>query len=208
MPVDWNAHLLQGFQASHAARLQHRQQGSASVSASLTAPPTSPPSLPSASGPSTGTDWTAELHCCFSTTFAARLERRRHYDPYPGSKLLTPKYQIYKGEEWLHSLSKKRQEFHKRFKYDVDELDFRSRQYLKADEVNHGFEAQAARDLEQRRHLDDWRLDMMKLITRAHTVEEHEGYLQRLNEGPPPGWLAEKMMKSGKGKGKEKDIEC
>ncbi|KAG1729482.1 uncharacterized protein EDB91DRAFT_1252995 [Suillus paluster] len=159
--VDWNARLLQGFDASFAARLQqcHRQPVNMLASPPTSTTPSVPP--PSELSAPAVTDWSAELHRRWSESHITRLERRRLNNPYA---------KLAKDIMWWEE---QHEQDLKNDDRDVDTFCSQleeARKHQKHRRVvdawrKHLFEQKKGKSREERRHLDELR-----------------------REGPPPGW--------------------
>ncbi|KAG1721129.1 uncharacterized protein EDB91DRAFT_1088559 [Suillus paluster] len=170
--VDWNARLLQGFDASFAARLQQRHRQPVNM---LAPPPTSTtPSVPPPSELSVPavTDWSAELHRRWSESHITRLERRRLNNPYAKTIHDLRRYNVKLAKDIMWWEEQHEQDL-KNDDRDVDTFCSQleeARKHQKHRRVvdawrKHLFEHKKGKSQEERRHLDELR-----------------------GEGPPPGW--------------------
>ncbi|KAG2138806.1 hypothetical protein BD769DRAFT_1773365 [Suillus cothurnatus] len=186
-PVDWNARLLQGYQASHAARLQQRS-GLLPHALAVTSP--SVPFGPSHSLSPT-VDWTADLHRRCSQSFSSRLQHRRQsHDPYIKRASI---------QERFHELSQrsedlKQQDAHlkKDLQYLVEECQHNGRLADKRlDKVDAFIDShlQEKKELQERlKVVHAWRKHIRGLRRKSSGREQYDEYSQKLKDGPPPGW--------------------
>ncbi|KAG1721773.1 uncharacterized protein EDB91DRAFT_1256390 [Suillus paluster] len=154
--VDWNARLLQGFDASFAAHLQQCYRQPVNM---LAPPPTSTtPPVPAASELSAPavTDWSAELHRRWSESHMTRLERRQVNNPY--AKVATRREDRNAMDQQLHDLQRSKSDDR-----DVDTFCSQLEEALKCRKRRkvvdawrkHIFEQKKGKSREERRHLDE-----------------------------------------------------
>ncbi|KAG1737587.1 uncharacterized protein EDB91DRAFT_1249703 [Suillus paluster] len=164
--VDWNARLLQGFDASFAACLQQRHRQPVNM---LAPPPTSttpsvpPPSVPPPSELSVPavTDWSAELRCRWSESHITHLERRRLNNPYA---------KLAKDIMWWE------EQHEQDLKNDDRDVDTFCSQL-----------EEARKHQKHRRVVDAWRKHLFEQ-KKGKSREEHRHLDELHREGPPPGW--------------------
>ncbi|KAG1726699.1 uncharacterized protein EDB91DRAFT_1086676 [Suillus paluster] len=183
--VDWNARLLQGFDASFAARLQRRHRQPVDM---LAPPPTSTtPSVPPPSELSAPavTDWSAELHRRWSESHMMRLERRRLNDPY--AKVTTWRENLNAMDQKIHDLQRSNAKLEK----DIMWWEEQHEQDLKDNSRDvDTFCSQLEKAHKHRKHrkvVDAWRKHIFQQM-KGKSREERQHLNELCKEGPPPGW--------------------
>ncbi|KAG1721132.1 uncharacterized protein EDB91DRAFT_1256653 [Suillus paluster] len=167
--VDWNARLLQGFDASFSACLQQCYRQPVNM---LAPPPTSTtPPVPAASELSAPavTDWSAELHCRWSESHMTRLERRQVNNPY--AKVATRREDHNAMDQQLHDLQRSKVKLAKDIMWWEEQLEHDR----KSD------------DRDRRKVVDAWRKHIFEQ-KKGKSREEHRHLDELCREGPPPGW--------------------
>ncbi|KAG2340221.1 hypothetical protein BDR05DRAFT_1061610 [Suillus weaverae] len=182
--VDWNARLLQGLDATFAARLQQRGERHIIVPPVMTPlPPVAASTAPSV--PLGSTDWVAELHLRFSESHSARLEQRQLSNPY--SKISTRREGLHAAQQRVHDLRQKNAKLAKSMIWADEKLEHD----LKRDDMN--WDASCARldeaieHRKRRKIADAWRTHIFE-ERKGKTWEQRRDLDKLLKEGPPPGW--------------------
>ncbi|KAG1746762.1 uncharacterized protein EDB91DRAFT_1267526 [Suillus paluster] len=183
--VDWNARLLQGFDASFAARLQQRHRQPVNM---LAPPPTSTtPSVPPPSELSAPavTDWSAELCHRWSKSHITRLERRRLNNPY--AKVTTWQENHNAMDQTIHDLRR----YNVKLAKDIMWWEEQHEQDLKNDDRDvDTFCSQLEEARKHRKHrrvVDAWRKHLFEQ-KKGKSQEERRHLDELRREGPPPGW--------------------
>ncbi|KAG2124277.1 hypothetical protein BD769DRAFT_1467919 [Suillus cothurnatus] len=162
-PVDWNAHLLQGYQASCAACLQ-RRSGLLPHALAATSPSVS---LGPSHSVSPAVDWTADLHSSIQEHFhelSQRSEDLKQQDAHLKKDLQ------YLVEECQHNgrLADKR----------LDKVDAFIDSHL-----------QEKKELQERlKVVHAWRKHIRGLRRKSSGREQYDEYSQKLKDGPSPSW--------------------
>ncbi|KAG0692983.1 hypothetical protein DFH29DRAFT_1007818 [Suillus ampliporus] len=186
--VDWNARLLQGFNASCAARLQRRATQHRQPFNMLTPPPTSiTPSVPTASELSVPavTDWSADLHHRWSESHMTRLKWRQLNNPY--AKVTTRREDHNAMDQKVHDIRRSNIKWAKNIMW----LEEQHEHDIKRDDRDLDTYCsqldKALKHQKYRRLVGAWRKHIYDQ-KKGKTREERWHLNELMKEGPPPGW--------------------
>ncbi|KAG0694137.1 hypothetical protein DFH29DRAFT_880904 [Suillus ampliporus] len=186
--VDWNARLLQGFDASCAARLQQRATQYRQPVNMLTPPPTSTtPSVPTVSEllvPAV-TDWSANLHCRWSESHMARLEWRQLNNPY--AKVTTEREDRNAMDQKVHDLRQSNKQLAKKIMWWEEQHEHNIKSDDRLVDTFCSQLDEALKHRKRRRVVDAWQKHIFDQ-KKGKTQEEHWHLDELMKEGPPPGW--------------------